>query len=140
MQKAFSKEREKRRYVMKKFAAFFTAFVLFFSLSLYAAAASGTYNGSVNGNSFSMNYSCSSTNAYCSITCPSAHSAEAKVKPYYLENGSWKWLCQWYSYYNEPGTVATVSWNAGTGRVIGKTLVDGEVNNVYAYGTTVLAD
>ena len=125
---------------MKKFAAVLFAFMLFAALSLYVFAANGYYNGTVNGNSFSMNYSCTSTNAYNSISCATAQNVEAKVKPYYKENGSWHWLCNWYSYYNEPGTIATVSWNAGTGRTIGKTLVDGEVNNVFAYGTELNAD
>ena len=125
---------------MKRIAAVLFAFILLSALSLPVFAASGYYNGTVNGNAFSMNFSCSSTNAYCSISCATAHCVEAKVKPYYKENGNWQWLCDWYSYYNEPGTIATVSWNAGTGRTIGKTLVDGEVNNLYAYGTPVLAD
>lgn len=125
---------------MKKITVLLSVFILFAAMSLSTLAASGTNNGTVNGNSYSMNYSCTSTNAYNSISCATAQNVEARVKPYYKINGEWHWLCDWYAYYNEPGTIATVSWNAGTGRIIGKTMLQGYVNNVFAYGTTINAD
>ena len=125
---------------MKKCAAVLSAFVMFAALSLYAFAGSGTNNGTVNGNAYSMSYSCTPTNAYNTISCATAQNVEAKVKPYYRQNGQWQWLCYWYSYYNEPGTVATVSWDSGTDRTIGKMMLQGHVNNVLAYGTQITAD
>ena len=102
-------------------------------------ADNGNYNGTVNNKSFSMNYNCTTYNASCTITCSAAQNVESGVKPYYRENGVGQWLSSWYSYNNEPGTVATISWNAGMGRTIKKTRVRGYVDNVYAYGTTINA-